>query len=262
MDLVYDNGSVDDYYRDDVISTPRSLGKRKHPSQQQQQQQQERDEYDDNDIFLTPSISRDANNDGERDDVCSTPRKKQKTANGVAVRASTSSMLSPPPLLPKSTHRQRPNEVAELTEDDLSFLAFPSLSSSSLSSNPLSEEGEYPFRLSPRNALPSRRFCFGIPELAPQLRRNGLFQSIGEGDRDCDNYSVCSDDGSSSSASFSSADPPFLAMDDDYCEEDRRHKIMLPSLRARAKPGYSLSVDLSLPSFSCEPSSPATPVAA
>lgn len=250
MDIVVDYdiaSSVDD---DAVLATPRPSGKRKHPSPQQQQQQ--RDEFDDG-IFVTPSFARDANDD-KRDDVCLTPRKKQKTATG-AVRASSSSLLSPPPLLPKSVYRQRANEVAELTEDDLAFLAFPSLPSS-----PLSEDDDYPIRLSPRNAVPPRRFCFGIPELAPP-ERNGLFRIIGEDDRDSDNYSSCSNDGSSSS-SFSLAEPPFLAMDDDDCEEGRRHKILLPSLRSRVKPDYLLSVDLSLPSLARDHPSPATPVAA
>lgn len=251
MDAVCDNSGFDysTELEDAVLSTPRPSGKRKHPSQQQQQ----RDEHDD-DIFVTPSSSRD-DDDDKRDDVCFTPRKKRKTGAGTERAFSSSySLLSPPPLLRKSTHRQRASYSAEFTDTDLAMLAFPSLRSCS------SGEEDYPIRLSPRNALPPRRFSFGIPELAQPEERNGFFRVIGEDDRDCDD---CSDDGSS----FSWVEPPFLEMDDDCSEEGRRHKIiLLPSLRARA-PKLSLSVDLSLPSlapeaFPDEGSAPPTPAAA
>merc|ERR1712193_578856 len=94
----------------------------------------------------------------------------------------------------------------------------------------------------------------GVPELAPR-KEKGFFRIIAEeDDRDYDNCSNNSDE------------IPFLAMEDEECKEDgRRHKILLPSLRLRNKPNYSLSIDLSLPSLMDEfadRGSPTTPVAA
>lgn len=238
MDAVYDNAAADcsTEFSDAVLSTPRPSGKRKHSSQQQQ-----RDEYEDGDnVFITPSSSRDSDVD-MHDDDSSTHRKKRKTG------ARTSySLLSPPPLLPKSTRQQRASDPSEFTETELEILAFPSLNSSSLGS-----EDDYPVRLSPRSALPPRRFCFGMPEFANDL--------------DCDQ--CCSERSEDDGSSFSWTEPPFLAMDDDCYEESRRHKIILyPSLRART-PKLSLSIDLSLPSlaqeaFHDEGSAPSTPAAA
>merc|ERR1712194_790633 len=127
---------------------------------------------DDDVLFLSISslFSRDDDDDVDtgstisRDDVAQVPTlvddddsftltpKRQKVIDGIfrplSSSLSSSSLLSPPPLLPKSATFY--HDITELSNDELSFLALPDCPTSSLSSTSLSVTSSSRNSLAPR----------------------------------------------------------------------------------------------------------------
>lgn len=164
--------------------------------QRQQERHQERprlrprqDEKSDDDddviFFPTPSFSRDDDDDVDmssdtsRDSValvtaivddehCSSTPKRQKLSDGIF--RPLSSLLSPPPLLPKSTTFC--HEIKELSVEELSFLALPDCPSPSVSSSSTSNNRQSNIVLptvasSPRISLAPRCSDLFLPASSP-----------------------------------------------------------------------------------------------
>jgi hypothetical protein len=149
---------------------------------------------DDDALFVTPSYSR--GRDEDDDDTPSKRRRtKQKNTDAIFRPASTSlsipgassyspssylSSASPPPLLPKAVSFYQYTEVfsREISPEELSLLAFPSLtltpsssSSSSIFSSSPSTKNQPALLLSPRR----RKLTRGGSNLAPRCAFNSCF---------------------------------------------------------------------------------------
>jgi hypothetical protein len=160
---------------------------------------------DDDALFVTPSYSR--GRDEDDDDTPSKRRRtKQKNTDAIFRPASTSlsipgassyspssylSSASPPPLLPKAVSFYQYTEVfsREISPEELSLLAFPSLtltpsssSSSSIFSSSPSTKNQPALLLSPRR----RKLTRGGSNLAPRCAFNSCFPAAAAADADAD----------------------------------------------------------------------------